>query len=48
MQAVATKLIDVTENHAEKIAGQWYADVRKNPKTPSYHSLSADRAIPGR
>ena len=46
MQAVATKLIDVTENNADKIARQWYADVRKNPKTPSYHNLSEDRAIP--
>jgi len=46
MQAVATKLIDVTEANAEKIARQWFADVRKNPKTPSYHNLSEDRAIP--
>jgi len=46
MQAVATKLIDVTETNAEKIARQWFADVRKNPKTPSYHTLAEDRAIP--
>lgn len=46
MQGVATKLIDVTETNAEKIARQWFADVRKNPKTPSYHTLAEDRAIP--
>jgi len=46
MQAVATKLIDVTETNAEKIARQWFADVRKNPKTPSYHTIAEDKAIP--
>jgi hypothetical protein len=46
MQAVATKLIDVTEKNAETIARQWYADVRKNPKTPSYSSISEDNAVP--
>ncbi len=46
MQAAATKLIDVTETSAAKIARQWFADVRKNPKTPSYHTIAEDRAIP--
>jgi hypothetical protein len=46
MQNVAAKLIEVTEANAEKIARQWYADIRKNPKTPSYHDLSEDRAVP--
>jgi len=46
MQAVATKLIDVTETSASKIAQQWFADVRKNPRTPSYHGIAEDLAIP--
>jgi hypothetical protein len=46
MQAFTTKLIEVTELHAKTIAKQWYNDVRKNPKTPSYHSITEDRAIP--
>jgi hypothetical protein len=46
MLSAAKKLIDVTEQNAEKIAKQWFGDVRKNPKTPSYHDLSEDKAIP--
>jgi hypothetical protein len=46
MLTAAKKLIDVTEHNADKIARQWYGDVTKNPKTPSYHDLSEDRAIP--
>jgi hypothetical protein len=46
MQAFTTKLIEVTEFHAKTIAKQWFNDVRKNPKTPSYHNITEDRAIP--
>lgn len=46
MRVFATRLIDVTEQKAPEIAGQWYADVKKNPRTPSYHKLSEDEAIP--
>ncbi len=46
MQAFTTKLIEVTELHAKTIAKQWFNDVRKNPKTPSYHDITEDRAIP--
>jgi hypothetical protein len=46
MLTAAKKLIDVTEHNADKIARQWFGDVRKNPKTPSYHDLSEEKAIP--
>jgi hypothetical protein len=46
MKVFATRLIDITEQKASEIAKQWYADVKKNPRTPSYHKLSEDEAIP--
>ena len=46
MLSAAKKLIDLAEHNADKIAGQWFGDVRKNPKTPSYHDLPEDRAVP--
>lgn len=45
MLKAAQKLIDVTEYNADKIARQWFDDVRKNPKTPSYHNLREDKAV---
>src|SRR4030065_1734437 len=41
----ATKLIDLIESKAEKIAKQWAADVMKHNRTPSYHSLRKDLVI---
>jgi hypothetical protein len=46
MSAFTTRLIEVTELHAKTIAKQWYNDVRKNPRTPAYHNMTEDRAIP--
>ena len=46
MKVFATRLIDITEQKAPDIAKQWYADVKNNPRTPSYHKLSEDEAIP--
>jgi hypothetical protein len=46
MLSAAKKLIDVAEQNADKIAVQWFVDVRKNPRTPSYHELSESRAVP--
>jgi len=46
MSAFTTRLIEVTELHAKTIAKQWYNDVKKNPKTPAYHKITEDRAIP--
>ncbi|HOF06236.1 MAG TPA: hypothetical protein PK175_07330 [Syntrophales bacterium] len=40
------KLIDLVENHAEKIAAQWSELVVKNPFTPFYHNKPAARLIP--
>jgi hypothetical protein len=46
MLSAAKKLIDLTEHNADKIAGQWFGDVKKNPKTPSYHDLPENKAVP--
>jgi hypothetical protein len=46
MKVFATRLIDITELKAPEIAEQWYTDVKKNPRTPFYHKLSEDEAIP--
>ena len=45
MKAYATKLIDLTESHAEKIAGQWARDVKTNVKTPSYRGIPDEKII---
>jgi len=45
MKAYATKLIDVTERHAEEIARNWYEDVRKNARTASYRKFNPEDAI---
>ena len=45
MKGYATRLIEVTEKHAERIAVHWLDDVRVNPKTPSYHNFSDEKAL---
>jgi len=45
MKGYATKLIEITELNADKIAGQWLKDVRANPKTPAYHNFSDEKAL---
>jgi hypothetical protein len=45
MQGHATKLIELTENNADKIAHQWLKDVRVNPRTPTYHNFSDEKAL---
>lgn len=45
MKSYATKLIEITERHAEAIAKQWYNNIKLNPKTPFYHTLPEDKAI---
>ncbi|MCX5852841.1 MAG: hypothetical protein NT072_12465 [Deltaproteobacteria bacterium] len=39
------KLIEVTEEHTKEVAKQWYKDVKKNPRTPTYHTLSEEKAL---
>jgi len=46
MKAYATKLIDLIETKGGEMARQWAADVRKNHRTPSYHGLPEEKAIP--
>jgi hypothetical protein len=45
MKGYATKLIEITELNADKIARQWLKDVRANPKTPTYHNFSDEKAL---
>ncbi len=45
MSSFETKLIDLTEAHAETIAREWYLNVRKNPKMPSYRDVPEEDAI---
>lgn len=45
MKAYATKLIDLTESHADKIAQQWAKDVRTNAKTKAYHDVPEEKII---
>ena len=45
MKSHATKLIDLTEGHAETISEQWYNNVKSNPKTPTYHGMRKEDAI---
>ena len=45
MQGYATKLIEITEQGADRIALQWLKDVRANPKTPAYHNFSDEKAL---
>jgi len=40
------KLVNLIETHAEPIARQWARDVRKNPRTPSYHNIPEDKLVP--
>lgn len=44
MTSYATKLIEITERHADTIAQQWYNNVRMNPRTPSYHKMPEEEA----
>jgi hypothetical protein len=45
MKSYATKLIEITEKHAEAIARQWYNNIKMNPKTPYYHTMPEGKAI---
>jgi hypothetical protein len=45
MRSYATKLIEITEKHAEAIAQQWYNNVKMNPKTPVYHTMPESKAM---
>lgn len=45
MRAFATRLIDLTEKNADKIAIQWANDVKTNIKTYSYHDAPKTKII---
>lgn len=45
MRSHATKLIEITEKHAEAIARQWYNNIKMNPKTPYYHTMPEGKAV---
>jgi|GEM_PF-40275 len=46
MREYSSKLVDIAKNHAREIAVRWYFDVIKNPRTPSYHDISEQDALP--
>jgi hypothetical protein len=46
MTQYATKLIDLIERSPNEIAKQWYRDVKKNPRTPTFHNISEHDLIP--
>jgi hypothetical protein len=45
VRAFATKLIDFTEQNADKIAAQWVKDVKTNIKTYSYHDAPDEKIM---
>jgi hypothetical protein len=45
MKALASKLVDLTQKNAEKIAWQWAKDVKSNLKTNSYHNAPEEKII---
>ncbi len=45
MKAFASKLVDLTQKNAEKIAWQWAKDVKTNLKTNSYHDAPEEKII---
>ncbi len=42
---IADRMLDLCEFNAQQIAEHWYADVSTSSRTPSYHSVPAQRAM---
>jgi len=42
---IVDRMLDLCEYNAGQIAELWYADVSTSSRTPSYHSVPAQRAI---
>ena len=45
LRPIADRLLDLCEYNAQQIAERWYDDVSTSLRTPSYHSVPAQRAI---
>ncbi len=45
MKSYASKLIEITERHAEAIAKQWYNNIKMNPRTSYYHTMPEEKAV---
>jgi hypothetical protein len=45
-QVAADRLLEFTDRHAEEIASEWWKNIRKNQKVPSYHSLNEKDILP--
>jgi hypothetical protein len=45
MKAFADKLIEITERHAREISEQWCKDIKKNNRTPSYHTIPQEECV---
>ena len=44
---LSQKFVELIEKNAEKLAGEWLKDVRKNMHTPTYHTFDEDRLYQG-
>ncbi len=42
---IADRMLDLCQNNAQQVAELWYGDVSTSPRTPSYRSVPAQRAI---
>lgn len=45
MEVFTDRLLNLAEQHAEKIAERWCKSVRTNPKTPSYHTRPKEECL---
>ena len=45
MRVFADRLLGVMEKNTRDIAANWAKDVMKNPKTPSFHSMTQEQCI---
>ena len=45
-QVASDRLLEFTDRHADEIALEWWKNVRKNPKVPSYHNLHEKDIVP--
>ena len=42
---IVDRMLDLCEYNAQQVAELWYADVSTSSRTPSYHSVPAQRAM---
>ena len=45
IRVFADRLLDVMDKHAKDIAENWAKDIRRNPRTPSFHEFTQDDCV---